>query len=126
IFDVERTRGKVQEWFSTVDDPARIRAAQSLGSILRKIEFLNLNAGPLGLPGATASIDSQIVANLREKIAELEDAASSVGRLHPASRALRRFLTSPGVLGRLLAADRFFQARLQTTWLERYQRVRGR
>jgi glycosyltransferase involved in cell wall biosynthesis len=129
IFDVERTRGKVQEWFSTVDDPPKVRAAQSLGSILRKIEFLNLSAGPLGLPGTMPSIDSQIIASLRKKIAELEGAASGVEGLSPARRhlrlAVRRLLTSPSVLGRLRAADRFVQARLQTAWLERYQRARS-
>jgi GT2 family glycosyltransferase/glycosyltransferase involved in cell wall biosynthesis len=132
IFDVERTRGKVREWFSGVDDPATVRAAQSLGSILRKIEFLNLNAGPLGLPGTMSPIDTQIIASLRQKIAELEDAgaASSLEGLSPARRqvrrAVRRIVASPVILGRLLAADRFVQARLQTAWLERYQRVRSR
>jgi hypothetical protein len=130
IFDIERTRGKVQEWFSTVDDPAKVRAAQSLGSILRKIEFLNLNAGPLGLPGTMASIDNQVIANLRQKIAELEGAASNLEGLSPGRRRLRRtmrrLLASQNVVGRLRAADRFVQARLQTAWLERYQRVRSR
>jgi GT2 family glycosyltransferase len=128
IFDVERTRGKVQEWFDGVDDPARIRAAQSLGSILRKIEFLNLSAGPLA--GTMASIDSQVIASLRQKIAELEGAASNLEGLSPAGRRLRqaarRLLASQSLLGRLRAADRFVQARLQTAWLERYQRVRSR
>jgi GT2 family glycosyltransferase/glycosyltransferase involved in cell wall biosynthesis len=127
IFDVERTRGKVQEWFSAVDDPAKVRAAQSLGSILRKIEFLNLNAGPLA--GTMASIDSQVIVSLRQKIAELEGAASNPEGLSPARRRLRRAIrqvvASPTVLGRLLAADRYVQARLQTAWLERYQRVRS-
>jgi hypothetical protein len=130
IFDVERTRGKVQEWFSTVDDPAKVRAAQTPGSILRKIKFLNLNAGPLGLPDTMSAIDSHVVANLREKIAELEGAASNPEGLSPARRrlrrAVRRLLASQRLLGRLRAADRFVQARLQTAWLQRYQRVRSR
>jgi GT2 family glycosyltransferase/glycosyltransferase involved in cell wall biosynthesis len=130
IFDVERTRGKVQEWFSAVDDPATVRAAQSLGSILRKIEFLNVNGGPLGLPGTMASIDSQVVASLRQRVTELEAAASNLEGLSPARRrlrrAVRRVLISPSILGRLLATDRYVQARLHTAWLERYQRVRSR
>ncbi|HET8999650.1 MAG TPA: hypothetical protein VFP86_08400, partial [bacterium] len=76
-----------------------------------------------------ASIDSQVVASLRQKIAELEGAASSGEQIPPARRLFRaawRRLASPGVLGRLRAADRFVQARLQTAWLERYQRVRNR
>jgi GT2 family glycosyltransferase/glycosyltransferase involved in cell wall biosynthesis len=125
IFDVERTRGKVREWYSDVDDPATVRAAQSLGSILRKIEFLNLNAGPLGVPGTMASIDSQVVASLRQKIAELEGAVSTSPARRRLRRAVRRVLISPNILGRLLAADLFVQARLQTAWLERYQRVRS-
>jgi predicted dehydrogenase len=49
-----------------------------------------------------------------------------MGRLHPARRAVRQLLASQSVLGRLRAADRFIQARLQTAWLEWYQRARSR
>jgi hypothetical protein len=77
-----------------------------------------------------ASIDNQVIANLRQKIAELEGAASNLEGLSPGRRRLRRtmrrLLASQNVVGRLRAADRFVQARLQTAWLERYQRVRSR
>ena len=75
------------------------------------------------------SIDGQVITSLREKIAELEGAAANLDGRSPARRrlrrAMRRLLASPAVLDRLLAADRFVQARLQTAWLERYQRVRS-
>src|SRR5206468_2534920 len=58
IFDVRRTRGKIQEWFSMVEDPAKARAAQILACTMRKIEFLNVNAEDLGpLHGALAPVD---------------------------------------------------------------------
>jgi hypothetical protein len=134
IFDVERTRGKVQEWFSMVDDPARTRAARSLAGVLRKTEFLNLNDGHTGLRGAFAPLDGQVLASLRARIDELEGATSSWGgqRLggRPMKRAVRRLVAKANLLPRLLTADRFLQARLQASahrsWLEYYQRVRGR
>ena len=36
LFDVERTRGKIDEWFSMVDDARIAKAAQALACVLRK------------------------------------------------------------------------------------------
>jgi GT2 family glycosyltransferase/glycosyltransferase involved in cell wall biosynthesis len=134
IFDVQRTRGKVQEWFSTVDDPAKISAAQSLASVLRKIEFLTFDAGQIGLPGATAPLDGHVLASLRARIQELEAATCNRGgqrfRRGTMKHGLRRLIAQANIVPRLLTADRFLQARLQASahrnWLEYYNRVRRR
>ena len=135
VFDVQRTRGKVHEWFSTVEDQEMIRAAQSLASVLRKLEFLDLSADHLGLPNAIATADGRFVERLRERIGGLEGPSTGDRTWKPTSRgllgrALRRLLANPSLLSRLLAADRFVQARLQTSGrknqLDLYRRVRGR
>jgi hypothetical protein len=134
IFDVQRSRGKVREWFSTVDDATKVGAAQSLAGVLRKIEFLSLNFDGMGLQTAIPSLDAQLVASLTGRTAELEGEASTRKGQPPArrsvQRALRRLATNTSILRRLVAADRFVQAHLQTgprqMWLERYRRVRSR
>jgi GT2 family glycosyltransferase/glycosyltransferase involved in cell wall biosynthesis len=134
IFDVQRTRGKIHEWYATVDDPAKIVAAQSLASVLRKIEFLTLDAGHIGLPGATAPLGGQVVASLRGRIEELDGARSRLRgqrfRRWPLKQGVRRLIAHANILPRLLIADRFLQARLQASthgnWLEYYRRVRSR
>jgi len=131
IFDVERTRGKVREWFSTVDDAAKIRAAQTLATVRRKIEFLSLDAGQIGL---LAPLDVQAAAGLRGRIDGLDgkmpgQAGERSGRRRVAA-ALRGVVTAPGLLPRILRADRFIQARLQASgrphWSDYYRRLRGR
>ena len=47
IFDVQRTRGKVREWYASVDDPMKVDAAQALGCVLRKIDFFQATSGSL-------------------------------------------------------------------------------
>jgi GT2 family glycosyltransferase/glycosyltransferase involved in cell wall biosynthesis len=134
IFDVQRTRGKVQEWYATVDDPAKVRAAQSLATVLRKVEFLNLNADRLGLEGTIAPLDAHVIASVGRQIEELTGATSRRGRPQPHRRpvrqALRRLATSASIFPRLLTADRFLQAHLQGTtrqnWLQYYRRIRSR
>jgi GT2 family glycosyltransferase/glycosyltransferase involved in cell wall biosynthesis len=134
IFDVQRTRGKVKEWYSTVDDPAKIRAAQSLAGVLRKVEFLNLNADRVGLLGTMAPLDADVMAGVGRQIEELAGTASSPGRPQPQRRpvrqAFRRLATSARIFPRLLTADRFLQAHLQgparQNWLRYYRRLRSR
>jgi GT2 family glycosyltransferase/glycosyltransferase involved in cell wall biosynthesis len=135
IFDVERTRGKVQEWFSNVDDPAKIRAAQSLAGVLRKIEFLNLNCDRLGLPQTIAPLDRRFVDALRERIGDVEGPVSAGRTWQPSSpgfvsRVLRRVAANRTLFAWLLTADRLVQARLQASgrqdWWDAYRRVRAR
>ena len=144
IFDVERTRGKLQEWFSMVDDPARVKAAQTLASVMRKIEFLNLNAGDFGLPSHArpegraydpiAPIDTLAVESLSRKIEELDGVMSTPAgrrlRRKPVGQAIRRAVARSSLLPRLLTADRYVQERLEARsnpgWLVSYRRVRNR
>jgi hypothetical protein len=131
IFDVQRTRGKVREWFSGVDDHRRIRAAQVLATVLRKIEFLNLTADRSGMLGS-APINNELLEGLRARVGTLDGMAVGAGSppdRRRTLRAVRRLLAWPGVARRLLQADRFIQSRLLTTtggpWLERYRRARS-
>jgi len=131
IFDVERTRGKVQEWYSMVQEPAKVQAAQTLASVMRKIEFFNFDAKRVGLPSLNAR-ESQPVESLRQRIGELEGVkASRPGRRlrrRRAGQALRRLMTNSRLLPRLLAADQFVQDRLrrEEAWLSTYLRLRRR
>jgi GT2 family glycosyltransferase len=132
IFDVERTRGKVREWFSGVDAPAHLQAAQALGAVLRKIDFLTQAAAAPGmLQPPLSSLDGRMVVDLKARITGLQPPSPASGSLGTrASRSVRRLVMNRAVLERLLQADRRIQAYLQTparqVWLERYQRVRTR
>ena len=135
IFDVERTRGKLEEWFSSVEDPAKARAAKTLASVMRKIEFLNLTAEGIGPLRSVAPIDSGAVATLSQQIAGI-DGMPALTRMGVAGspqqrirRRVRRVLGAPFIFSRLLKADRFIEARLQpnhAAWLTNYRRFRGR
>ncbi|HVH28018.1 MAG TPA: glycosyltransferase [Vicinamibacterales bacterium] len=121
IFDVQRTRGKLQEWFSSVDDAEKTRAAQTLAGVRRKIEFLNLDAGPLGtLPTIVAPPDGRAAA----------DARASLPLTRRARQRLRQVIVSPSILPRLIAVDRLVEARLQSAatpdWVAKYRSVRRR
>jgi GT2 family glycosyltransferase/glycosyltransferase involved in cell wall biosynthesis len=137
IFDVQRTRGKITEWFANVDDPSKARAAQTLASVMRKIEFLNVDAEALGPLGSTVlPIDRGAVADLSGRLAAVEGmAALSADRPsgpvpQGIKRRLRRLIVNPFLLSRARQADRFIEARFQSwhqeRWLERYRRVRRR
>ena len=116
IFDVERTRGKVQEWFAGVDDEARVRAAQMLAAVRRKIAFFNHEGMEIGLPNVLAPSDGS----------GREQAPSNRQFVR---RALRRLVVNPLVLPYLITANRFVEDRLQRrgreTWFERYRSVRS-
>ena len=133
VFDVERTRGKLQEWFSTVDDPVKVRTAQTLASVIRKIEFLS-GDHPVALQGLVAPFDSRAVAGLSGRLAEIPGLSVRMTshRSVPARvrRRVRRLISVPAILSRLVAADRFIESRLQSvtraSWLTNYRRVRSR
>jgi len=134
VFEVERTRGKLAEWFSMVDDPSRVKAAQTLASVMRKIEFFNLSAVDFGLPATMPALDGGAVAGLSSRIEQLQGVMATPGgqrlRRRPFEQALRRFVASSSILPRLLAADRYLQDRLQAAsnpnWLASYRRMRRR
>jgi len=126
IFDVQRTRGKVREWYASVDDPMSARAAQALASALRKIDVFTATSGsmaalphaPLGALGALAGTEGPRGGPSRHRLAS---------RLW---RQIRRFVDTPAIRTRMLAADRRIQRALQTPerreWQLRYQHLRGR
>jgi GT2 family glycosyltransferase len=129
IFDVQRTRGKLTEWFSNVDDPDAARPARILGSVLIKVEFLTNS--PESLPLASP-LDVQAVADLRSRLAQIP------GMLPPAEAApasairagARRLLANPALLTRLVRVDRFLESRVAAAmgadWADRYRAVRRR
>ncbi|HXH07157.1 MAG TPA: glycosyltransferase [Vicinamibacterales bacterium] len=121
IFDVERTRGKLEEWFSGAGDEKRLRAAQVLGAVRRKMEFLARDAG---LPALAGAFDRRLAAGALPH---------TVGSAPDDSRRLRlagRLIGSPSLRMRLLGLDRFIQTRLRVAappgWLDRYMHVRAR
>ena len=124
IFDVERTRGKVQEWYATVEDPAAIAAAQSLAGVLRKIDFLTRSAEVPALKNTLGGFDRELLAGLGG-----EEAGSGAGQARR-SRALRRLIGHPGIITRLVRLDRSIVAHLQQPererWLQWYSTLRSR
>jgi hypothetical protein len=130
IFDVERTRGKVREWYSTVSDPQAGTAAQSLATVLRKIDFLTRTTGlPADLQGTVAGFDSAALDGLKGRMTGVGPAVDGSGRPRP-SRSLRRLVTHHAVLTRLVRLDRSIVARLQRPdrerWLKWYSSLRRR
>jgi glycosyltransferase involved in cell wall biosynthesis len=134
VFDVQRTRGKLQEWFSPAADRAGLRAAQTLASVMRKIEFLSVSGTQLGALGETiAPFDPQTFAELSGRLARIPGMPAAAGGADPGRqvrRRLRRFVAQPRVVSRLIRADRFVEARVQSMlgprWLAGYRRVRSR
>ncbi len=104
VFDVERTRGKLQEWFSTVDDPVKVRTAQTLASVIRKVESLS-GDHPVGLQGLVAPFDSRAVAGLSGRLAEIPGLSDRMTshRSAPARvrRRVLRLIAVPAILSRL-------------------------
>ena len=89
--------------------PTQVQAAKTLASVMRKIEFLNLHGGQIGLTDGAAVLDAQVTANLGGRFEQSNGARPSRKPL----RALLGLAASSRVLPRLLATDRFLQARLQ-------------
>ena len=131
IFDVERTRGKVQEWFAGVGDAALIRAAQLQATVLRKVDFLGQTSGTSGpLGDRLVPFDPGLLSGLKSRLGGADNGrepSEPVGR--QAIRSLRRALMRPTVVTRLVRIDRSIQARLKErgkdAWLAQDQRLRG-
>jgi len=130
IFDVERTRGKVREWYATVDDQAAVGAAQSLASVLRKLECFGLQDAGSPLHRTIGSLDQSFVAGLSARMLgrEAQVPSGATGLRARASRSVGRVLARPALVAGLVRADRYIQARLQPReeWLNRYRRLRAR
>jgi GT2 family glycosyltransferase/glycosyltransferase involved in cell wall biosynthesis len=118
-FDVERTRGKVDEWYGTVGDPAAHDTAKRLLGCVRKLEFFASNPVEIKrLEGTLGWLTHDVVGNLRRQIGDLEHRVSG-GRLklHRIVRVARK-------------ADFLVQKKLNDhamdRWLNQYLSVRGR
>jgi GT2 family glycosyltransferase/glycosyltransferase involved in cell wall biosynthesis len=131
IFDVERTRGKVQEWYAGVRDTDSMRTAQTLAAVMRKIDFLTRPGYVPGMVHSTmAGFDARVLAELRERVATVSgqpEARSAVAR---SSRALRQLVARPAIISRLVQLDRSIVARLRKPererWLKWYSNLRSR
>ena len=133
IFDVARIRGKLQEWCRGVDDPGALKAAQSLGAAMRKMEFLNSDAGKAGpLQSAVGPLGGSVVTDLGGRLATIPGlhVPPSAGVERRWQSRARRLVVRPGVIIPLLAADRFVETRLQSSapeaWLAGYRRLKRR
>ena len=123
IFDVARTRGKVEEWCDGVQNPSAIRAMQVYAAMLRKVEFLSQLSEVSG-----PSLDRGLLSGFTARAAApgaRRTAAAPVRQ--QALELLRRTLLRPSVFRRLMRVDGALQARLDERggpWLERYRRLR--
>jgi GT2 family glycosyltransferase/glycosyltransferase involved in cell wall biosynthesis len=127
VFDVERTRGKVAEWYAGVQDPARVRAAQTLAAILRKTEFLQASAERTATYVQGNVPAAATLAGLNRPVTD--GVSPGQGNRRSAGERVRRLIANPSILVRLVAVDRFVEARLHAirpSWLANYRRVRGR
>jgi GT2 family glycosyltransferase/glycosyltransferase involved in cell wall biosynthesis len=117
IFDVERTRGKVLEWFSGVDEASKISGAQLVATTRLKQAFLEADVTVTPLPVDLA-------------FAAAPATGTSPARGQLVRRTLRRIVAHPRVFPHLLTADRLVQNTLQApgreAWLERYRSLRKR
>jgi GT2 family glycosyltransferase/glycosyltransferase involved in cell wall biosynthesis len=121
IFDVERTRGKVEAWFGAVEDQGRKETAKSLLACRRKLERMSVHPEDLQkLQGTINWLNTDVVGSLRRQIVDLENQLG--GRLStPARRRVMRLARR---------ADLFVQNGLgnlnDAKWLQHYQGLRSR
>jgi GT2 family glycosyltransferase/glycosyltransferase involved in cell wall biosynthesis len=129
IFDTQRTRGKVQEWYGTVEDRDMVETAKVLMGCLRKLEFLGTDGNKLGRLGSGLSWVNREVRGLKAQGDALRHALDPAAS-HGARALLRRILLRAGAFRALRDADQRLQAALlrreRTRWLTGYYRVRTR
>ena len=132
VFDVERTRGKVAEWYAMVEDREKVEIATALLGCLRKLEFLGTDGTELRRLEPGLSWVSHEVQALQAQADALQ---SELGTQTPvtsggARTLARRVLLRGGVFRTLRSADRHLQATLQRRqrlgWLAAYHRMRTR
>jgi GT2 family glycosyltransferase/glycosyltransferase involved in cell wall biosynthesis len=125
IFDVSRLRGKVDEWYRAVKDPAHAEAARTLLASLRKLEYLSA-----GLSDPRAAALQEEAAGLRQQFGNRHVGPKPPPVPGPLRRLLRRIAFGRGVFPLLRSADLYLQARLgaqeQRGWPARYRRLRSR
>jgi hypothetical protein len=78
VFDVQRTRGKVEEWYVGVADRQITDAARTVVGVMRKLERLHANGRELGRATPTVeAMPAELAMNLREHVQVLE---AEIGR----------------------------------------------
>jgi glycosyltransferase involved in cell wall biosynthesis len=73
VFDAERTRGKVHEWYADVHDARKIELAETLLSCVRRLEFLSPAPEEIRqLSGSARWLETHVVGDLESRVADLE------------------------------------------------------
>jgi GT2 family glycosyltransferase len=132
IFDLARTRGKVEEWFANVENAATPEVARTLAGCIRKLEFLSKHRNGIRTIHA-AAVETAAMEDLRTKLQALErEAGSSWVRpsgarpgdtfLHLVPSSVRQRVAMP-----LRAVDLALQAHLHSRprWLNLYLAMRN-
>lgn len=73
VFDVARTRGKVQEWYADVEDPRKIDQAKILLACVRRLEFLSPTPDAIrAMRGSVRWLEDHVIGDLEARISDLE------------------------------------------------------
>jgi hypothetical protein len=148
VFDVARTRGKVDEWYADVQDPRKAELAKMLIGCARRLEFLSSTPEETQrLRGTIGWLERDVIGGLASRLAALESHLGTVGHLPPAIDAdaigarlsaiehqlnggRPRAASRRAVIGWLRRADLSIQYRLRRhargLLLPQYHAVRGR
>ena len=127
IFDVQRTRGKVQEWYASVQNREQVETAKTLLGCLRKLEFLGTDGADLLRLEPGLSWLGHEVRGLKAQADELQSELGTSVR-SGARAFVRRVFLREDVFRALQNADRRLQDTLhrRRSWLAAYQRIRSR
>jgi hypothetical protein len=125
ILEVQRMRGKVQEWYAGVADGRQIEAAKILLGLSRKLQFLSGSGEEFRRMQSTIQwLDREVAGGLRARVAALERELAAYGHRLPSNGGVRGRVVST-----LRRADLFVQRQLgtrtSTQWLQRYRAARG-
>jgi GT2 family glycosyltransferase/glycosyltransferase involved in cell wall biosynthesis len=113
-FDVQRTRGKLHQWFVTVHNADLLKAAQTIAAVQCKLELFRSQ-----FEGVRMAVTA----------GEKPFAGGRTPLVQRIRQRTRRFLMNTSLPARLLAVDRFIEGRLRASVRTRelvwYRRVRS-